>query len=1044
MKSLIKKSLWILFLVIQSTFMYAQSNSVKGTVIDENGETLPGVTVVEKGTSNGTTTEVDGTYSLNLKAPNAVLAFSFTGYKNAELAANNAIVNLQMEVDVASLDEVVVTGVRGAQLREVALTRDEATVMEAITPEDNGSFSDANVADALQRVAEVQIERNVDGVSGDRASIRGIGPQFVRVTINGRIPISAGNEGRSDFRKFNLNVIPSEITSGARIKKTGQAKEVATGLGGTINFQTIRPLDKRYKNEKKYFASINLRESSNSEFKEIDFDHRISGVFGYKINDKLAAAISVMYRDEVRRREEAGLRGYRILDFREDTNEDGVFNVDDGDRLYEGMLVPATINNQFVIDHREQIALATAIQFRPIEKLDIVLDFSTTRLKNNSDRQFFQMSLSSGGNNGLYGQTDDNFFSPGSLEFNGNNFQYISAAGASLSRVNLQNRNTLFDNHTTNNIGGINAKYEATDKLTLHFDVSYSDLNFFQDLKLAGGSRLDGRDYDQSTFSLDVRGERPFYTLPDEIFDPTAFQLLSSTIRHIRTLGKNYGAKIDADYKLNKNMVLSVGGIMNNTAIETREAGASSNSFGGFTEEQKAEYIEIRSGEDNLTPEGFLNGDIGLSQWLSTPGQAALDLNPYFASLDGGRVFDFDTPLKDVMSQDSNLVLNTGRSFDVYETRIASYVQLDVATKLFNVPLFINVGVRGVQSINGGSAFTGVNQFDPITDTRSSINGALYHEIEGSRFDLLPSFNARFKIRENLNYRFNVSRGAIAPRFTDMVPRNAILFLDPASEIFDPNSPEYIDDLSTSTYRGTVTTANPDLKPYSAWMFDNTVDFYSKNGGVIKASIFYKALRNYVGRRILNDQPYPGEERLGIALPEGQENLLFDISTPVNFTNARIFGFGIGFNQHFTFLPGFAKGFGLKANYTRVGSAFEGDFANDAENGLPGSSKHNFNATLYYQKYGFSLRFTIAKRSNYLSNLGGIGSTRADEAHYTNANTILGLNLRFKLLKKINISAGVANLTGEDTRRYIDDDPRNLTSYFVRNPLWKIGIRYGF
>ena len=76
------------------------------------------------------------------------------------------------------------------------------------------SFSDDNVADGLQRVAGVQIERNVDGVSGDRASIRGIGPQFVRVTLNGRTPISAGNSGRSDLRKFNLNVIPSEIISG--------------------------------------------------------------------------------------------------------------------------------------------------------------------------------------------------------------------------------------------------------------------------------------------------------------------------------------------------------------------------------------------------------------------------------------------------------------------------------------------------------------------------------------------------------------------------------------------------------------------------------------------------------------------------------------------------------------------------------------------------------------------------------------------------------------------------------------------------------------
>ena len=126
---------------------------------------------------------------------------------------------------------MVVSGIRGAQLREVQITREASTVIEAITPVDIGSFSDDNVADALQRVAGVQIERNVDGVSGDRVSIRGIGPQFVRVTMNGRTPISAGSEGRSDMRKFNMNMIPTEIISGARIHKTSQAKEIATDIG---------------------------------------------------------------------------------------------------------------------------------------------------------------------------------------------------------------------------------------------------------------------------------------------------------------------------------------------------------------------------------------------------------------------------------------------------------------------------------------------------------------------------------------------------------------------------------------------------------------------------------------------------------------------------------------------------------------------------------------------------------------------------------------------------------------------------------------------
>ena len=647
MKSIFTKSLWIWVLIAQSTFLYSQSNTVTGTVIDELGGKILGATVVEKGTSNGTITELDGTYSLNLEEPNAVLVFAFIGYKNVEIKANNPTIDVQMELDAALLDAVVITGIRGAQLREVQIKRNAATVIEAITPVDIGSFSDDNVADALQRVSGVQIERNVDGVSGDRVSIRGIGPQFVRVTMNGRTPISAGNEGRSDMRKFNLNMIPTEIVSGARIHKTTQAKEIATDIGGTVDFRTIRPLNQRYKNGKNYFASINLRGSSNTEIEDLKINPRFSGVFGGKINEKIGAAVSLMYADEQFFREEAAMRGYRSVDFREDTNNDGVFNITDGDQLYENILVPGTHNHAYINDQREHTGIATAIQYKPTEKLEFLLDYNFTRVRNDSDRQYFQVKATSGGVNGLLGETDDNFFSPGSLVFNGNNLLYINAAGASKSRVNLENRHTFYDNYTTNNIAGLNTKYFATDKLTVYLDFSYSDLDFFQNLKNAGVSRLDGNNFDQSTFSFDLRDVRPFYTMPDEILDPNAFELRNTTTRHIRTKGDNVAGRLDLNYDLNKKTRISIGSRLAITDFETREAGLTTE----YTDEQKAEFLALRSGDNNFTPEGFLTGDIGFTQWINTPGQAILDFTPEFAALDGGSVFNFNTPLNEVMGK---------------------------------------------------------------------------------------------------------------------------------------------------------------------------------------------------------------------------------------------------------------------------------------------------------------------------------------------------------------------------------------------------------
>ncbi len=1040
MKSIFTKSLWILVLIIQSTFLYSQSNAVTGKVTDNVGETLIGVTVIEKGTNNGTTTNLDGVYSLDLEASSATLVFSYTGYKDIEIVASSPTIDVLMEINVSTLDEIVVTGIRGAQLREVSISRNAATVIEAITPVDIGSFSDDNVADALERVAGVQIERNEDGVSGDRVSIRGIGPQFVQITMNGRTPISAGNEGRSDMRKFNLNIIPTEIISGARIHKTTQAKEIATDIGGTIDFQSIRPLDQRYKNGKNHFASVNVRGSNNTNFEDNSLNPRVSTVFGGKVNDKLGAAISLVYADENFYREEAALRGYRSVDLREDTNNDGVFNTNDGDQLYEDILVPATHNNNYINDSRQHIGISTAIQFKPNEKLGFLLDYNLTQLKNDSDRQYFQVSMAPGGNNGLLGQTDDNFFSPGSFELNGNNLLYVDAGGASLSRVNLQNRATAYDNYTTNNIAGLNTNYQATDKLSVNFDLSYSNLDFFQNLKNIGSSRLDGRDYDQSDFSFDIRGERPLYGLPEAAFDPTAFGLLNTTVRHIRTKGHNYASRLDLAYDLNKKTTFSIGSRYAITDFETREAGANSNDFGGYTEEQKAEFIALRSAENNFTPAGFMYGDTGLPQWVNTPSQAVLDMTPTFSALDGGSVFDFNTPLGEVTSEADNLALVSARSYRAKESSFSSYAQVETGTKLFNIPIYLNFGVRVINTINESSGFTGVDQRDPIEGVNTTVNDAFYHEVDNSRWDVLPSFNANIKIRKNLQYRVSVARGASRPRYRDMVPNNDIQYLDPSSAIFDPNSPDYISDLGTSIYRGTIRSGTPNLEPYTAWMYDNTIEYYVKNGGSFRGSIFYKDIKNYIGQQTIVNQPYPGEEELGIALPAGQEDLLFDISKPINITNAQLYGFEIGFNQHFTFLPRFAQGFGLKANYALVESNFDGAVG-DATNGFPGTSKHNLNGILYYEKYGLSIRVTAAYRSNYLSNLGGVGSTRADEAHYTNATNLIGFSMKYKFLKKFNVTVGANNITGVDLRRYIGDDTQNLTSYYVRNPIWKVGLR---
>jgi hypothetical protein len=99
-----------LFLITQA---YANPVKVKitGKIIDETGEGLPGVSILEKGTSNGTATDIDGNYSISVEGSKSILVFSFVGYSPKEVTVGTqSMINVSLETDAATLEEVVVVG----------------------------------------------------------------------------------------------------------------------------------------------------------------------------------------------------------------------------------------------------------------------------------------------------------------------------------------------------------------------------------------------------------------------------------------------------------------------------------------------------------------------------------------------------------------------------------------------------------------------------------------------------------------------------------------------------------------------------------------------------------------------------------------------------------------------------------------------------------------------------------------------------------------------------------------------------------------------
>ncbi|NLG77474.1 MAG: TonB-dependent receptor plug domain-containing protein, partial [Xanthomonadaceae bacterium] len=124
----------------------------------------------------------------------------------------------------APLEEVIVTGFRGSLELALEAKRESVNFTDSISAEDVGKLPDNNLAEALQRVPGVQISRT--NGEGQQLSLRGMGPSFTRVLLDG-MPISAASEGSVDQqarnREFDFDLLPSEIFSKLEVSKTPQA-----------------------------------------------------------------------------------------------------------------------------------------------------------------------------------------------------------------------------------------------------------------------------------------------------------------------------------------------------------------------------------------------------------------------------------------------------------------------------------------------------------------------------------------------------------------------------------------------------------------------------------------------------------------------------------------------------------------------------------------------------------------------------------------------------------------------------------------------------
>src|SRR5216684_8253371 len=120
-----------------------------------------------------------------------------------------------------SLSAIVVTGIRTSITNARAIKRDSQGIVDAIAPEDIGKLPDTNLAESLQRITGVSIDRS--GGEGEFITIRGFGPEFNAVLLNGRQIATATDPTQASGRAFSFDTLASELVSGVEVYKSSTA-----------------------------------------------------------------------------------------------------------------------------------------------------------------------------------------------------------------------------------------------------------------------------------------------------------------------------------------------------------------------------------------------------------------------------------------------------------------------------------------------------------------------------------------------------------------------------------------------------------------------------------------------------------------------------------------------------------------------------------------------------------------------------------------------------------------------------------------------------
>lgn len=913
----------------------------------------------------------------------------------------------EQDPGTAADEAIVVTGIRQTIQTSINTKRQETAIVDALAAEEIGDLPALSIGEAIQTITGATTHREKGGAT--EIAIRGLGPFLNNATFNGR----EASNGSGD-RAVNFNQFPSELINGIKIYKTQQANLVEGGVAGTVELETLKPLDYgKRRLQAEFKANYSPYQDRIVGDEGLGWRGTISFVDQFSLDGLGDVGISLGFqRNDTNNPEEtlAGSSTWTACDATvtvasNNCREVSRAEVAAGRDYY---FAPNSFAFRQITEDDRRDAVFAAVQWQPSDRVDVNIDVQYSDRTFNEQRNDLNLSeMRRGLRNPVYSET-------GVL---------TRVEGASTIETNstLQTRSEEYLG------GGLDIAVELSDRLTVAADLSYSS-TLRRETDRTVRLRSDALDiYGRRTainnqripYTFDVTSGFAPTIVIDPRFDITNPDLFSAAARLRRDEDTRdneiVAGRLDAVYETG-------GGFLSQIDLGVRWA--------RLTYQDFSDRVEV-----NLTDRALMR-DANLACRVPFAQNAFLDKAPgnnihAFASFDPICLFSRLIGTEDPGRNDD---IRSVENRDVEERTLAGYVMASYESSLAGLPIRGNFGMRVVNTQVTSRGLR--SAFDVQTRPDGSVRLVETGEfdtvtIESESTRVLPSINAIFELQPDLLLRLAGYRAMSRPAPSSLGAGRSF-------ELDGNGDAASVEE----AIAGVTATGSPRLQPLMSWNGDASLEYYPNRDTLLSAALYYKKFNGGFIPVVFDEQFEIGGET--ITLPV--------VQTANSDRQSRIYGLEVTAATRFSFLPAPFDGLGAKVSYNYADSNFQtedvryGDVVDPVTGNVAqgfvepanlfGFSKHVLSAQAYYEADGLSLQAVYNYRSNYYQDFVGGNS----QLRYVRASETVDLRASYDLSENVSLRFEAVNLFDEPK---VTDMPvrGSVRQYHYYGPRYFLGVR---